>query len=201
MARPQILLASRSPRRRELLKQIGVGYTTHPVSIDESPRATEEPDRYVHRLAEEKARLAWSQARPEIPVLGADTTVVIAGRIYGKPKDEEDAVAMLLSLSATTHQVLSAVAVTDGDRVLCRVQTSDVTFGPISEPQARAYWHTGEPADKAGGYAIQGLGAIFVDHLAGSFSGVMGLPLRETAELLELFDLPLLNEKNSRNCA
>ncbi len=196
---PQLYLASRSPRRSELLSQIGVTHEVVAVNIDESVLADESPADYVVRLALEKAAAgrAIIQQRTQ-PVLAADTAVVIDGEILGKPADRADAVAMLTRLSGRDHEVFSGVALAS-DEMESRLSVSRVTFRPITEAEAEAYWLSGEPADKAGGYAIQGLGALFVSRLEGSFSGVIGLPLFATAELLcraGLGSLDLLSRHN-----
>jgi len=175
-------LASQSPRRRELLAQIGIRHDVIAVEVDETPRAGEAPAEYVLRLALAKAR-AGHRLRPDRPVLGADTAVVQDDRILGKPLDRQDAAAMLAQLSGREHRVLTAVALV-GDREETRLSVSRVRLRPIDAAEAAAYWETGEPADKAGGYAVQGLGALFVESIGGSYSGVMGLPLFETGELL-----------------
>jgi septum formation protein len=175
-------LASQSPRRRELLAQIHVRHDVLPVAVDETPRAGEAPAEYVLRLALTKAR-AGHRLRPDRPVLGADTAVVVDDRILGKPRDRQDAAAMLAQLSGREHRVLTAVALV-GEREETRLSVSHVRFRPIDAAESAAYWATGEPADKAGGYAVQGLGAVFVESIVGSYSGVMGLPLFETGELL-----------------
>jgi septum formation protein len=177
-----IHLASQSPRRRELLAQIGIRHDVIAVEVDETPCAGEAPAEYVLRLALAKAR-AGHGLRPDRPVLGADTAVVQDDRILGKPLDRQDAAAMLAQLSGREHRVLTAVALV-GDREETRLSVSHVRFRPIDAAEAAAYWATGEPADKAGGYAVQGLGALFVESIGGSYSGVMGLPLFETGELL-----------------
>jgi nucleoside triphosphate pyrophosphatase len=177
-----IHLASQSPRRRELLAQIGIRHDLIAVSVDETPLAGEAPAEYVLRLALAKARVGH-RLRPDRPVLGADTAVVQDDRILGKPLDREDAAAMLALLSGREHLVLTAVALV-AEREETRLSVSHVRFRPIAEAEAAAYWETGEPADKAGGYAVQGLGALFVESISGSYSGVMGLPLFETGELL-----------------
>lgn len=189
---PQLYLASSSPRRRELLTQIGLSFNLVSGNVDETPLPDEAPAAYVERLARCKAQagLTMLAQRPDVCVLGADTAVVLDGRILGKPKDREDALAMLQALSGREHQVLTAVAVVDRDRCEVRVVSSDVSFRAISEAEAEAYWDTGEPHDKAGGYAIQGLAAIFVKRVEGSYSAVVGLPLCETAELLADFAIP-----------
>jgi len=185
-----VYLASASPRRSALLAQIGVPFQLLSVSIDESIASAETPAAYVSRLAEAKAdagrrqsHVSGSAARP---VLAADTAVVIDGEILGKPVDCEDAQRMLRLLSGRTHEVLTAVALATASGIAGRVSRSQVTFRAVSAMEAREYWNTGEPRDKAGGYAIQGRGAVFVADLHGSYSGVMGLPLYETAELLRL---------------
>ncbi|MED5609853.1 Maf family protein [Pseudomonas sp. JH-2] len=189
---PQLYLASSSPRRRELLTQIGLSFHLVSGNIDETPEDGETPAAYVERLARGKALagLTMLAQRPDVCVLGADTAVVLDGRILGKPKDHEDSLAMLSALSGRQHQVLTAVAVADRDRCEVRVVASTVSFRRIGEAEAQAYWATGEPQDKAGGYAIQGLAAIFVNRVEGSYSGVVGLPLCETAELLADFAIP-----------
>ncbi|AHG39521.1 septum formation protein Maf [Pseudomonas syringae CC1557] len=189
---PSLYLASGSPRRRELLTQIGVPFTVLSAQIDETPFAHETPAVYVERLALGKAQAGLSSlaANQQACVMGADTAVVLEGRILGKPVDEADALAMLSALSGREHEVMTAVAVIDGQRSATCVVTSRVRFRPIQHHEAQAYWASGEPADKAGGYAIQGLAAIFVEGLQGSYSGVVGLPLCETAELLGRFGIP-----------
>ncbi|WP_428622740.1 Maf family protein [Sedimenticola sp.] len=193
--RPSIYLASHSPRRRELLMQIGVHHTVIGVTVDETPRPHEAPAEYVIRMALEKARAgrqATSQRTP-LPVMGSDTAVVVNQRILGKPRDRQDAIEMLMQLSDTCHKVLSGVALI-GQKEETRLSVSQVHFRAISEEEAIAYWKSGEPADKAGGYAIQGKGALFVTRLEGSFSGVMGLPLFETGDLLRRVGIPPLHE-------
>ncbi len=183
---PLIYLASHSPRRRELLMQIGVDHTVVDIAIDETPLPEEAPSEYVIRMALEKARAGRTAThrQPSLPVLGADTAVVAGRRILGKPQDRDDAIAMLKQLSGSSHKVLTGVALI-GRREETRLSVSSVRFRAIDAREAAAYWASGEPADKAGGYAIQGLGALFISRLEGSFSGVMGLPLFETGELLQ----------------
>jgi len=182
-SKPVLCLASVSPRRRELLSQIGVPHIVAGADIDESVVAGETPRDYVIRLARSKA-LAVRGGGQSLPVLAADTTVVVGGRIFGKPRDRTDAVYMLGELSGRTHEVLTAVALANSHGVTERLSSSAVRFRMISPEECAAYWETGEPRDKAGGYAIQGLGAVFIESLSGSYSGVMGLPLFETGELL-----------------
>lgn len=186
MSRPEIILASASPRRSELLRQIGVAHEIRPVDIDETPRAGEAPAEYVLRLAREKGHALWNALAPteRRPVLSADTTVAIDGVIMGKPSGADQARSMLQRLSGNTHEVHTAVALLHAGGTDTRVSTSAVSFRTLTPAQIDWYWHTGEPADKAGGYAVQGLGAVFIRHIAGSYSGIMGLPLFETWELL-----------------
>lgn len=192
---PQLLLASGSPRRRELLTQIGVPFTTLNADIDETALQNETPAAYVERLARAKAdagllQLANDPAYPTACVLGADTAVVLDGRILGKPADEAESLAMLAALSNREHEVLTAIAVVDEQHCETRVVSSRVHLRAISAEEARAYWASGEPQDKAGSYGIQGLGAVFVENLSGSYSAVVGLPLCETAEILQRFGIP-----------
>jgi septum formation protein len=201
MARQMIYLASRSPRRRELLKQVGVTFEIvllredlrRGPDVDETPLAEEKPDTYVLRIACAKAELAarymGRRALPARPVLAADTTVVCDGRIIGKPTDREDAFRILQTLSGREHDVITGVAVATPDRVLHAVSASRVWFRPIPEDEIRRYVATGEPLDKAGAYAIQGRAAAFTTRIEGSFSGIMGLPLAETTELLRKFNI------------
>lgn len=193
MGGPRICLASASPRRAELLAQIGVAFDVRPVTVNESPLRGEAAPGYVLRLAEEKARAAWSAPdEPDrCPVLAADTTVELDGEIFGKPADRRSAQAMLRRLSGCTHAVHTAVALRHQGGSATRLSSSRVTFRAISDREIDWYWDTGEPVDKAGAYAIQGRGAIFVSHLAGSYSGVVGLPLLETWELLAALPGPI----------
>jgi septum formation protein len=185
-----VYLASGSPRRRELLQQIGMPFRLVKADIDESPLPREPAPAYVSRLAAAKAEAGWAGGL-EAPVLAADTAVVLDGEIIGKPRDKGDAENMLLKLSGRTHEVLTAVALRWGAGNEMRLSQSAVTFRKIGVAEARAYWNSEEPCDKAGGYAIQGFAAIFVAALEGSYSGVMGLPLFETAELLQSAGLRL----------
>jgi septum formation protein len=172
-----------SPRRRELLAQIGVPHRVVAAHVDESLLPAEAPVDYVARLARLKATTVRQRGEP-LPVLAADTTVVLEGSIFGKPVDRADGLAMLTALAGRMHQVLTAVALATERDVAVRVNCSSVRFRNIERAEIDAYWDTGEPRDKAGGYAIQGYGAVFIAGLSGSYSGVMGLPLFETAELL-----------------
>lgn len=181
-----IYLASASPRRSALLDQIGVPHRVQPVDIDETARGGEPPDQYVQRLAVLKAETLWQKlaAAQRQPVLGADTAVVLDDEILGKPRDEQDCLRMLKLLSARTHQVFTAVALRASDGCQSRVNVSEVTFRKLADEEIKRYWRSGEPADKAGAYAVQGRAALFIERIAGSYSGIMGLPLFETGELL-----------------
>lgn len=183
---PAIYLASASPRRSELLRQIDVAHEVRPVAIDESPWPGEKPAHYALRLAEAKARALWERlpVAERRPVLAADTTVALGDEILGKPADHEDAVRILSRLSGRSHEVHTAVAVLHAGGANARVSSSTVDFRRLTRAEIDWYWRTGEPADKAGAYGVQGHAAIFIRHLAGSYSGVMGLPLYETWELL-----------------
>jgi len=190
-----LFLASGSPRRRELLTQIGVPFQVVSASIDETPLSDECPAAYVERLARAKARagrehLLGASVSAPFCVLGADTAVVLDDQILGKPVDEADALSMLMALSGREHEVLTAIAILAAERCETRVVRSRVSFRTISQQEAAQYWASGEPQDKAGGYAIQGLAAVFVAGLNGSYSGVVGLPVCETAELLGQFGIP-----------
>ena len=192
-----IYLASRSPRRRELLSQIGVRFHLllfrarpgEDAEVDESPLAAEEPGAYVERMARAKAEAGWRRLLqrnlPLAPVLAADTTVALEGRIFGKPADRGEAAEMLAALSGRTHEVLTAAALKHGDWLESAVSRSEVRLKKLAEEEIRQYVATGECDDKAGAYAIQGRAARFVVELRGSYSGVMGLPLYETSQLLE----------------
>ncbi len=186
MKKDFVYLASASPRRGELLRQIGVRFEVRPASISEAQAVGEAPDSYVLRLAAAKAEAVWAAigSREAQPVLAADTAVVLDGRVLGKPADSAEAEAMLTALSGRTHQVLTAVAVRCAEVALTRLSESEVRFRATTAAERRAYCATGEPLDKAGGYGIQGRAAVFVEHLRGSYSAVVGLPLLETAELL-----------------
>jgi septum formation protein len=182
-----LYLASASPRRGELLRQIGIAHATVSVDVDETTLHAEAAEDYVLRVALAKAQAGWALVRQRraMPVLGADTCVVLDSEILGKPRGEAHAIGMLTRLGGRTHRVLTAVALVDGESQRVAVSESRVRFREVRHAEALAYWRTGEPRDKAGGYAIQGLGAVFVAHLEGSYSGVMGLPLFEVAQLLD----------------
>jgi septum formation protein len=179
----QIILASASPRRKELLDQIRVTYTVHPVDLDETPLPNEAPLDYVKRLATEKSAACVAQLATDIPVLAADTAVILGDVIMGKPKDQADALAMLTQLSGKTHRVYSAISLRGREHSQA-VSITEVTFRHLTKQEILDYLHSGEPLDKAGSYAIQGMGSMFVESIKGSFSGVAGLPLFETAQLL-----------------
>jgi len=182
----ELYLASSSPRRRELLDQIRVRYRIVEIDVPEIPGADETPEGFARRVASDKARAGWDSLDESArkPVLGADTVVVIDGEILGKPRDREHALAMLARLSGRSHEVITAVAVMDG-AMHTELNRSRVSFGEMSRAERLAYWETGEPRDKAGAYAIQGLAARYIRELSGSYSGVMGLPLYETTRLLK----------------
>ncbi len=184
---PRIVLASASPRRRELLHQLGIAHEVLPADVDETEQAGETPEALAQRLARTKALEGRRRDGGGRAVLGADTVVTADGQLFGKPAGREDAIRMLTMLGGREHRVLTAVAVAPpGDgAVLEAVSATRVRMRAITPAEAAAYWDTGEPAGKAGAYAIQGLGAAFIEHISGSYSGVMGLPLYETARLLQ----------------
>jgi septum formation protein len=180
-----VVLASASPRRRELLAQIGLPFEVVVTETDETLHKDETPGQYVERLARDKACAGLKlTASPGSLALGADTSVVLAGHVMGKPKNKGEACAMLQQLSGNTHQVMTAVALVSDENCHSCLVTTTVQFRDISENEITAYCQTGEPMDKAGAYGIQGLGGLFVANIAGSYSAVVGLPLRETADLL-----------------
>jgi septum formation protein len=195
----RIYLASRSPRRRELLKQVGLPFellmfreqAPRSPDVDETPLSGEAPDVYVQRIARTKvviaARLVLERNLPWHNVLSADTTVALGDKILSKPVDNNEAMAMLRELSGKTHDVHTAIAMTDGNVIEVALSSSRVSFGELSEEAIKAYVMTGESLDKAGGYAIQGRAAAFISRLEGSYSGVMGLPLYETAKMVQRF--------------
>ncbi|MAF84633.1 MAG: Maf family protein [Gammaproteobacteria bacterium] len=183
-----IYLASGSPRRRELLAQLDISFELLVTDIDESLLPDEPADAYVRRMARDKARAALERLPVRrAPVLGADTAVIVDRDILGKPADQAAGEAMLRCLSGRDHEVLTAVAISAEEHEAMAVSRTVVTFRPLSDAEIKGYWATGEPQDKAGGYAIQGLGAVFIAAIHGSYSGVMGLPLFETAHLLNGF--------------
>ena len=185
---PRIHLASQSPRRRELLSQIGVAHEVLRVDVDEQRRHAEPALDYVQRLARDKAAAGWAQVLAAglapLPVLGADTIVVVDDCILGKPVDAADARAMLQRLSGRAHEVLTAVALCGAHGMQATLSRTSVRFRQLDDDDIARYWASGEPADKAGAYGIQGLAAVFVERIEGSYSGVVGLPLFETAQLL-----------------
>lgn len=181
----KLILASASPRRAELLNQMGIEFDTYPVDIDETPLMDELPQDYVKRLAVEKAEAAKEFFKQgDVLVLGSDTSVIVGGNILGKPVDKSHAFEMLKQLSATTHKVLTSIAIV-GVETVSIISESEVTFKRLNNDDLEWYWATGEPLGKAGAYAIQGKAAQFITCLKGSFSGVMGLPIYETSQLLE----------------
>ena len=200
---PRIYLASQSPRRRELLKQIGINFdilllrndSRCKIDVDETPEKNEVPIDYVQRISRSKAEagLKASQLRRlhPFPVLAADTTVTLNNKIFGKPRDQEEATTTLRELSGQQHQVLSAVAIAFGDRIETRLSITNVTFSELSDDRIHRYVLTNEGHDKAGAYGIQGLAGAFVERIEGSYSGVMGLPLCETVEILRSFGHPV----------
>ena len=206
----QLILASASPRRAELLAQLGLDFTVQIADINESPESGETAQAYVCRMAEEKAAAVYaklSQSHDIQPalsqtglnlvqnkvILAADTSVVVDGEIIGKPRDKKDGLAILSKLSGRSHEVLTAIAVYAGDELRQALSISEVHFVELSDVERLAYWQTGEGRDKAGCYAVQGLAAQFIAHISGSYSGVMGLPLCETAKLLKLAGITVLS--------
>lgn len=191
---PELLLASASSRRKELLELIGIGFQSQAMDIDESVLQGEQADRYVERLAREKAQ-AGLVACPDKVILAADTTVVLAGQILGKPQDKAEAVSMLRQLSGSKHQVLTGIAVASQHRGITQIESqvvcTEVFFADLSDQQVEAYVQSGEPMDKAGAYGIQGKAALFVERIEGSYSNVVGLPLAETGKMLERFGITL----------
>lgn len=183
-----LYLASQSPRRRELLSGLGVAFSVLPIDIDERMESLESAADYVSRLAREKAAAGLSivagRGESNALFLGSDTAVVVDRDILGKPRDRDDFLDMMERLSGRAHDVMTAVALASHDQVDVEVVTSRVVFADVMPEQARAYWETGEPCDKAGGYAVQGLASVFIKRIEGSYSAIVGLPLRETAQLL-----------------
>ena len=180
---PHLHLASSSPRRRQILEALGLEFTAAGADVDETPVAGEPAEAMVLRLAEAKARAGGRDAATV--VIGADTAVVLDGAMFGKPRNRADALAMLAALSGRRHRVLTGVAVKSPQGITSVLSTSEVEFREIDPDEAQAYWQSGEPADKAGAYAVQGLGGVFVSSIAGSYSGIVGLPVFETTALLK----------------
>lgn len=196
MANIDLILASASPRRAQLLRQIGARFAIQPANIDENQHPGESVTLYVQRMAREKAEtIAHKQLANGLPVLGADTTVVLDNRIFPKPTDKTTALATLRALSGRSHRVLSAIAVVAEGHTELRLSETFVRFRNIEEQEYERYWSTGEPQGKAGAYAIQGLGAVFVEGITGSYSGVVGLPLMQTFELFERFNIACWNAR------
>jgi septum formation protein len=193
---PLLHLASASPRRREILTSLGVHFSFAGVDLDESRAQGESVTDMVLRLATEKAKAASGGS---LPVLGADTIVVLDDQVYGKPRSKEDALLMLQTLSGRQHRVLTAVALLGGGKLETVLSETEVRFRDIDPDEARAYWQSGEPEGKAGSYAIQGLGGIFVESLNGSYSGVVGLPVYETANLLNRVGIAVLNTRTQHD--
>ncbi|HEY7885985.1 MAG TPA: nucleoside triphosphate pyrophosphatase [Cellvibrionaceae bacterium] len=188
-----LYLASGSPRRREILQQIGINFAVIKPSVVEQCGVGELPAAYVQRLAQDKARAGWAQLPldgPRAPVLGADTIGIVDGQLLEKPRDQAHGAQLLRLMSGREHRVLTAVAITDGQTEQVITSETRVCFRPLSEEEITAYWHTGEPQDKAGGYAIQGLGAVFVREIHGSYSNVVGLPIEATVALLAAYNVP-----------
>ena len=204
MSAPALYLASKSPRRQELLRQLGVEFTELRLreapgrrrDVLERPRADEAAIEYVKRIARTKASVGWHRMQqrslPPLPVLGADTEVVQGGVIFGKPADPADATRMLSLLSGRRHEVLTAIALRWEREMVLALSVSTVTMRPLEKAEIERYVATGEPYDKAGGYAVQGRAAAFIRRIEGSYSGVMGLPLFETAEALARIGFPVL---------
>jgi septum formation protein len=198
MSSPLLHLASSSPRRRELLAALGLEFSYAGVAVDESALPGEAASDMVVRLATSKARTAYDSGEHRLPVLGADTVVVLGERVFGKPGSKEEALSMLASLSGRTHQVLTGVAVIADGELQTAVSMTEVQFREIDPDEADAYWQSGEPAGKAGAYAVQGLGGIFVSAINGSYTGVVGLPVFETVNLLRQAGIELPAMRNHR---
>ena len=188
--KPVLVLASQSPRRKELLSQLGYQFQTIAADIDESIRDNESPNDYVLRLAIEKAKVVAENQEANSIVLGSDTSVIFDQHILGKPETIDDCCKQLLMLSNNTHQVLTAIAAIKNNKIYSAIISTEVTFKVLSIEEIQRYWHTGEPQDKAGSYGIQGIGGQFVTQINGSYSAVVGLPLYETATLLAELDYP-----------
>jgi septum formation protein len=188
--KPVLVLASQSPRRKELLSQLGYQFQTISANIDESIIGNESPSEYVLRLAIEKAKVVSQNQAADCIVLGSDTSVIFQQHILGKPKNIEECCQQLLMLSNNTHQVLTAIAAVKNNEIYSAIISTDVTFKALSIEEVQRYWQSGEPQDKAGSYGIQGIGGQFVTQINGSYSAVVGLPLYETAKLLAELDYP-----------
>ncbi len=193
-----LILASKSPRRQQLLAQLGYTFTCQSADIDESVKAGEQPENYVRRLAIAKAQVIATR-QPNAVVLGSDTSVVINNEILGKPGSEQECLIMLKKLSGTKHQVLTSIALVHQDKVISEVVTTEVFFKSLTEQEIKRYWQTKEPQDKAGAYGIQGIGAQFVEKIQGCYFAVVGLPLYQTAQLLAKFGLPTPLQKNEKD--
>ncbi len=189
---PPVVLASASPRRKDLLRQIGIEPQIRVADVDETPLPAETPAAFVERLARDKVLAVSSAVAPDAIIIGADTAIELDGRIIGKPTDREDAIAILSQLSGRVHQVHTGVAVGRGAQRDTAVVSSKVHFRALSQREIEAYWRSGEPCDKAGAYAIQGLGAVFVERIEGSYSAIMGLPLFTVSALLARYGVDLL---------
>jgi septum formation protein len=200
MQQAQFILASASPRRRELLEQLGLRFMVQTADVDEAPLAGETPEALVERLAILKAEAVWNQQKTavgasragDLPVLGADTLGILNGELLVKPVDFADAQRMLRTMSGQWHTILTAIALTTASGTQTLTNRNMVKFRSVTNAEILAYWETGEPQDKAGAYAIQGRGAVFIERLEGSYSGVMGLPLFETAALLATAGVTIL---------
>jgi len=192
----RLILASASPRRAELLAQLGLAFEVRAADVDETWVPGEDPAGYVVRLARAKAQAVCAlHGAREVVIVGADTTVVLDDRVLGKPRDKAEGIAMLMALSDRSHRVMTGVAVCDTVRMDSCCVTTEVCFRAIDRDEAEAYWETGEAADKAGGYGIQGIGGIFAQRIRGSYSAVVGLPLAETERLLRDFDVDIWRER------
>lgn len=191
---PQLLLASTSPRRQELLRQLGLNFDVVAPEVDEYRQVGEPPLAYVRRMAADKAHAGQQRAaasgRHGLPVLGADTEVVIDDEVLGKPRDRDAGKALLRRLAGRTHEVITAICLLHADQEYTAVSISRVTFGPLTEIEIQDYWQHGESLDKAGGYGIQGMAAGFIARLEGSYSGVMGLPLYELVQIMKKTGMP-----------
>jgi septum formation protein len=196
-----LVLASTSPRRKELLQQIGVAFTQLSIDINEDVEPNENAEQYVLRLAKQKAAAGYEllsvEQRVNHVILAADTTVVCDGQILAKPDSFSHSKEILKQLSNREHLVMTAIGFHSGDKIVQKIVTTNVKFRPLLDSEIEAYWHTGEPQDKAGSYGIQGLGAVFVEALEGSYSNVVGLPLCETAQLLNQFNIAYWQESSN----